>query len=268
VNAIVIAKGTTHACVEELQLSFSSSASVSSSGIRIDGDALGGKATQFNTFRDIYISFGALNSGTDGIFAVSSGSEPTDISLNTFDNIVVSLANQMVDCINCEGNFWINVQGVNLGTDGAVLFNETNANDEFLDIRVESGSSNGVNTVCYATNGILNVGRITCDTARTATALNDTGGHNIFHVSLVGQSSFLTVGTVPATSVAMVSPGSDKSPYIQAPSLALTGTTFANLGTPPNGTVTYCSDCVIANPCRSGGSGAIAKRLNGSWVCN
>lgn len=39
VNAIVIAKGTTHACVEELQLSFSSSASVSSSGIRIDGDA-------------------------------------------------------------------------------------------------------------------------------------------------------------------------------------------------------------------------------------
>jgi hypothetical protein len=43
---------------------------------------------------------------------------------------------------------------------------------------------------------------------------------------------------------------------------------FANLGTPANGTVVYCSNCTIANPCASGGSGAIAKRLNSVWVCN
>lgn len=35
-----------------------------------------------------------------------------------------------------------------------------------------------------------------------------------------------------------------------------------------NSTVTYCSDCTIANPCAGGGTGAIAKRLNGVWVCN
>ena len=45
-------------------------------------------------------------------------------------------------------------------------------------------------------------------------------------------------------------------------------TLFAALGTPTNGTITYCSNCTIANPCASGGTGAIAKRLNGVWVCN
>lgn len=43
---------------------------------------------------------------------------------------------------------------------------------------------------------------------------------------------------------------------------------FAALGTPTNGTFYYCSDCTIANPCGGGGTGALAKRLNGAWVCN
>lgn len=50
------------------------------------------------------------------------------------------------------------------------------------------------------------------------------------------------------------------------------GVTFANIGTTPsgttNGTVLYCSDCTVASPCAGAGTGAIAKRLNGSWVCN
>lgn len=47
-----------------------------------------------------------------------------------------------------------------------------------------------------------------------------------------------------------------------------TATALANLGTPPNGTMTYCSDCMITNPCVGGGTGALAKRLNNVWVCN
>ncbi len=43
---------------------------------------------------------------------------------------------------------------------------------------------------------------------------------------------------------------------------------YSFLGSQPNGTVTYCSNCTIANPCASGGTGAIAKKLNGVWVCN
>jgi hypothetical protein len=42
----------------------------------------------------------------------------------------------------------------------------------------------------------------------------------------------------------------------------------AALGAPANGTFYYCSDCTIANPCAGGGTGALAKRLAGVWVCN
>lgn len=48
----------------------------------------------------------------------------------------------------------------------------------------------------------------------------------------------------------------------------LAAVTQANLGMPADGTITYCSDCTIANPCAGSGTGAIAKRLNGIWVCN
>lgn len=46
------------------------------------------------------------------------------------------------------------------------------------------------------------------------------------------------------------------------------GVTQANLGTPANGTFVFCTDCTIASPCASGGTGALAKRLNSVWVCN
>lgn len=54
----------------------------------------------------------------------------------------------------------------------------------------------------------------------------------------------------------------------ETPALLFATTTFANLGTPVNFTIKGCSDCTVANPCASGGTGAIAKRLNGAWVCN
>ena len=50
--------------------------------------------------------------------------------------------------------------------------------------------------------------------------------------------------------------------------LTTTATLFANLGTPANGTVVYCSDCAnVSNPCAGASTGAIAKRLNGAWDC-
>jgi hypothetical protein len=47
-----------------------------------------------------------------------------------------------------------------------------------------------------------------------------------------------------------------------------TNAVFADLGAALNGSVIYCSNCTIASPCAGGGTGAIAKRLNGVWVCN
>jgi hypothetical protein len=50
--------------------------------------------------------------------------------------------------------------------------------------------------------------------------------------------------------------------------ITITATAFASLGTPTNGSIYYCNDCTIANPCAGSGTGALAKRLNGVWVCN
>lgn len=47
-----------------------------------------------------------------------------------------------------------------------------------------------------------------------------------------------------------------------------TGISFANLGTPANGSVVFCPDGTIANPVAGAGTGCIAKRLNGVWVGN
>ena len=43
---------------------------------------------------------------------------------------------------------------------------------------------------------------------------------------------------------------------------------FVTLGTPADGLLMFCIDCAITNPCAGGGTGAIAKRLNGLWICN
>lgn len=44
--------------------------------------------------------------------------------------------------------------------------------------------------------------------------------------------------------------------------------TFANLGTPANGSFVYCADGTVANPVAGGGTGCFAKRLNGVWIGN
>lgn len=43
---------------------------------------------------------------------------------------------------------------------------------------------------------------------------------------------------------------------------------FADLGTPINGSVRYCTNCQATSPCTAGGSGASASRINGAWNCS
>lgn len=59
-------------------------------------------------------------------------------------------------------------------------------------------------------------------------------------------------------------------------SIQMQGTNFDNLrfmfnsklSTQGNGTLIYCQDCVLgSNPCKGGGTGAFAKRINGGWNC-
>lgn len=54
--------------------------------------------------------------------------------------------------------------------------------------------------------------------------------------------------------------------------ILFTPTLFANLGTPANGTMVYCSNCdtaAVSGVCASTpGTGAFAVRINGAWSCN
>jgi hypothetical protein len=48
----------------------------------------------------------------------------------------------------------------------------------------------------------------------------------------------------------------------------ITSVLFAALGTPANGSLTFCSDCLAAsNPCTGASTGTFAYRMNGAWKC-
>jgi hypothetical protein len=70
------------------------------------------------------------------------------------------------------------------------------------------------------------------------------------------------------TNICIMGNSNDFMPGVTCNQFNFTQTVFANLGTPSNGTQKFCSDCVIANPCAGSGTGAMAKRLAGVWVCN
>ena len=120
-----------------------------------------------------------------------------DISLNTFRNIVVSGANQFAQCGGCEGNFWIGVEAVNIGQiAGTVLFEENGLNgDEIVIARMESGSDNFDDEVCYSTTGFNNLVKLICDDNHKGTAVRDLGGFNLFDVGTIGLPTSGTVLT-------------------------------------------------------------------------
>ena len=70
------------------------------------------------------------------------------------------------------------------------------------------------------------------------------------------------------TSVPIISDSSNGSNTFVVGSETIPTSIFAHLGTPANGVFRYCPDCAITNPCAGRGTGALAKRLNGVWVCN
>jgi hypothetical protein len=74
--------------------------------------------------------------------------------------------------------------------------------------------------------------------------------------------------TRPSAGIVRVTNASTGYGQLEAGKFSLNAVAFASLGTPSNGTLVYCSDCTIANPCAGSGTGALAKRLNGVWVCN
>jgi hypothetical protein len=91
-------------------------------------------------------------------------------------------------------------------------------------------------------------------------ALNGANGFTYLYDGTVSNNVGLASGSAP--SGAPIAVASVRNLYFNP-------VAFASLPVAPaNFTTIGCTDCTIANPCAGGGTGAIAKRLNGIWVCN
>jgi hypothetical protein len=89
-------------------------------------------------------------------------------------------------------------------------------------------------------------------------------------VAAHGSSANTTIAAIGAGAVVMQGGGGVQLPTV----------TFASLPAANNGTLIYCADCTVSLPascmnvttaaacsCSRGGTGAVAKRINGAWLC-
>jgi len=98
----------------------------------------------------------------------------------------------------------------------------------------------------------------------------------------IGLTTHVT-GTLPATNGGTGLAAYTTGQFLQATStttlagtttptaarISFTATALAALGTPADGSVIYCSDCLYnSNPCTAASTGALAKRIAGAWRCD
>lgn len=130
-----------------------------------------------------------------------------------------------------------------------------------------SQNSQQTGVLIAGSNGSVTIGGISVATpgANTLQGTNATGSNTAGgSVTVVGGAA--TSGSANGGEVTLdggAGVGSGIKGFVRS-----IGRTFATLGTPSNGSFTYCSDCVVAHPCAGSGSGAVAWRLNGAWVCD
>lgn len=125
-------------------------------------------------------------------------------------------------------------------------------------------------TGLYTTGSLLAVSSFNAP----AMAWSGANGNTLMNGSyqfVFGSSGFSTpdIGlSRSAAGVLRVTDASTGYGRVEAGRLILNAVLQADLGTVVNGTLVYCSDCTVATPCAGSGTGALAKGLNGAWVCN
>ena len=99
--------------------------------------------------------------------------------------------------------------------------------------------------------------------------LSTTDDQTVIQVNESGGSSEILISTTEAsTGISLNATGSGGTVTVNADDgIRMPTSTQANLGTPVNGTILYCTNCNPNATCTSGGSGAFAFRINGAWAC-
>jgi hypothetical protein len=183
------------------------------------------------------------NGGTTAVGATTAASEQfgiTSLSASRVSEAVRSAANSTVDLIN-----WFN----------SVDDTNTVANLATFDSRSNGTPANGFG------HSITHLLETTTTNARPAAT------ESVFWMNATegAQISNLTFSTVNAAVLG-------ERLRISHEGIKPGGVTFANLGTPLNGFIQYCSDCRpmtvgTNNQCTTGGNGALAIYLNATWRC-
>lgn len=129
-------------------------------------------------------------------------------------------------------------------------------------------NSDGANPAIFTTTGLSEVATFTrTDAGHAHIEVINPAGSADFGVGAAGEPHIDSIGA--GTEINFRFAGADALVVAGASgALRFTGLAFAALGAPANGTFVYCTNCTVANPCAGGGTGALAKRLNGAWVCN
>ena len=141
-----------------------------------------------------------------------------------------------------------------------------------------SGGTSGSPNLQFGTtqSGFYITGVYLAVSSFAATAMGWNGANGNTHVGQGYTLAFASSGlgspdvglTRPSAGVVRVSNAAAGYGQLEAGGITLNATAFASLGTPADGTFLYCFNCTVANPCAGSGTGALAKRLNGVWVCN
>lgn len=87
-----------------------------------------------------------------------------------------------------------------------------------------------------------------------------------FTNSTPGKRSYKEMMTMNETG--RLSIDGDKQGTVFGSTITLASLPFASLGQAPDGTLVYCPDCTPAATCTGRGTGAFAKRINGTWHCD
>jgi hypothetical protein len=264
-------------------------------GIQLNTSATSAASTIWNNFRDIHISGLAPNgagclldsadatdkvinnnyfynvsctggSGGAGIKLTSSGVNQV-INEDVFFSgelyapggtafLVTKMATRGVTCVEC------NIEGSATGFSKAAGNTVT-----FVGGNLSANAANVVDAQPEFTSFLnTNVGGIVQQWSVTPQ-----GGMSIDGLGLNGSAISNSINgasgwtlKVASSTVATVNTGS----FALNQPLDNASSVFANLGTPANGRQVYCSDCKIQKNCAGGGTGAFAKRIGGSWICN
>jgi hypothetical protein len=265
--------------IENVQIEELSGADPWTIGIDVDGSAMAGR----DSVRNIWISDGRiLNGATTG--------SPNGIRLASVQNVFVTnvLVNGTGANVTCTGSPGGETDSVYISQGGGGTF----AMDYCRNVSMIGGAWGRIaNTRNTSGQNLLIPARITVPFVNKApgstfVASVDPSGSLRLHTVLVNDRA-LQGARANGTAVDLLRKdaanrtlldSSGEGVYMGAVAvqhaspagylMAGAGTPFAALPAPMNGMIVYCTDCTMTNPCVSGGTGALAKRIGGVWVCN